>query len=216
MVRIGITVALSGLVAAAFAGTPASLHFLGTGKGGNLQISSDFGSNWLTVFSGELNVERCDVLEPSFYTYCTSANVYMLKDSCWDVDLLTTSSMPQNGSAVGWMVNGFAPTYHTSADIFAQALQAAVWEMSTETTGIYDVVSGSFVVRNADGSALDAGVYAIASFLTSSPGSSVATWYESHLNGDGHKLSQDLVAPVPEPTMLALLAPALLLRRRRK
>ncbi len=192
------------LAGAAYAGPP-QLHYLGTGKGIKAQVSLNSGGTYAEWFAGELNVERCDIVSGSFYTYCVNVVDDMdLTGNCWDVSLLGTNSLSPSGPEIGYLTNKYAPGINSSGtNAQARILQLVMWELLYETSSSLDLTAGSFQALNLDTTALSAADLSYASTLFTDVGSSVANYYQLNPSDPGNQPSQDLVNPVPEPGIVA-------------
>lgn len=197
----------------------ATMEFLGTGKGMNAMWSTNGGDDFKTTFAGELGVRLKDNGKQDFFGYCTSIDVFMQKDGPWGVTKLTTDSLKPNGNLVGGVVNSFADKVRMSgSDADAAAMQLVVWELVNEKSGTFDITKGTFRAKNEEGKQFGSDVLNAAKKYLSEGGKSTALWYVADRDKHDKPLSQDIVAPVPEPMSIGALAIGLagVLARRRK
>lgn len=196
------------------------MTYLGTVDGRQVKMSLNTGGSFSTVFAGELrlNLETAPSVDEIVVGYCADPRTYML-GSAWDLTITDSSVIPTVGARLGHIVNTYAPSLLLNGDDDgAMALQVAIWEILVETSATYDVTDGLFQAKKSDGNAFSAGELALINGILADNGSGVATYYQSALNGAGAPKSQSILAPVPEPATIGVLAigAAALLRKRRQ
>lgn len=196
-----------------------TLDILGTGKGKNVKISLDGGSDYDSVFAGELKLELVTGIESTrFRGLCTDADLRAPGGS-WGVQVLDTNSLAPNGARIAYLVNKYLPGITASgSNDEGRALQLVVWELSEESGGTFDLTDGSFRAKETNGNPLSAATVTWTATYLADLGSGVAPFYASNLDGQGRQLSQNMVAAVPEPGTIAAigLGLAAVLRRRRR
>jgi hypothetical protein len=196
------------------------LQFLGTGEGRNLQISTNSGSSFSTVFGGELRMKE---VSPTlnFTAFCADPKTGMISGP-FGTSELDSDVLGSRGLRAGYLINKYAPSIFNlpvgnERKDKALALQVALWEVLVDGSTSPNISGGSFRARNTDGSALNGNVANLVSNYLSDNGSDIARYYKSNLNSSGKPISQAVLTPVPEPgTMLALAAGLAAFARKRR
>lgn len=196
-----------------------TLDIIGTGKGKNTKISLNFGSDFDSVFSGELNLELVTGMGTTqFRGFCTDADLRAPGGS-WGVSILDTNSLHPNGSRIAYLVNKYLPGITASGtNDEGRALQLAIWELSEESSGTFDLSGGSFRASETNGNPLSAATLNWTQTYLADIGTGVGPFYASNLNSSGRQFSQNMVTAVPEPASIAAIGFGLaaVLRRRRR
>jgi len=195
------------------------MTYLGHEDGRQVRMSLNSGSSFSTVFAGELRLklETAPSIDEIVVGYCADPRTNM-SGSAWGLTITDSSVIPSVGARLGHIVNSYAPALLANGDDDgAMALQVAIWEILVETSATYDVTDGLFRAKKSDGNAFDAGELALINGILNDNGSGTAKYYQSALNGAGNPKSQSILAPVPEPATIGVLAvgAAALLRKRR-
>lgn len=205
----------------AFADT---MKFIETGYGRSAKISINGGDSYRNVFGGVLNMKYTGSTGSIILdAFCADPTVSMA-DGHFGVTRTDSSFRGTKGLHAGYLVNKYAPGIFTGGGSGANrdqafALQVALWEVLTESTGSYNVASGSFRVKNSDGTALTSSQKELINTYINDFGQQAATYYKAAVNNIGKPCSQSVITPVPEPasmTALALGFGAILRRRRKK
>lgn len=194
-----------------------TLQLTGTGKGGNVKVSLNSGGNYNSFFAGEMKLKlNTGSSVTNFSGFCTDSDIHV-SGSAWNVTITDTSNLDPNGARIANLVNTYLPGIIASgSNDQARALQLVIWELSEESSSTFDLTTGSFRAKSTDDGALSAGTLSAATTYLSNMGTSVAPFYMSGFNGN-NQLSQNMVAPVPEPASMGALALGVigLVRRRR-
>lgn len=215
---------VAGLALTALAGSTLAdtMKFIETKAGRNVKISLDHGSSYNSVFGGVLNMKYIGssgsvVLDG----FCADATVSMAS-GYFEVTKTTSAVRGQKGLFAGYLVNNHAQAIFTGGNSSqnrdkAMALQVALWEILTETSGTYNINAGKFRAKAAEGSFTTNQINLINSYL-GTYGQSAAEYYKAAVNQHGKPCSQSIIT-VPEPGTMAALAigiGAVLRRRIRK
>jgi hypothetical protein len=201
----GVSAQAANVAVSGFANGSKSVNVLLSNPNTALNLTTDAGG-----FSTSLNGGA------SFTTYCI--------DLYENISFGTTYSGYTLGAGA---LHAFANS-HAAADIgklFAEnnaittataqaAFQIAVWEIAYETTGLYNLDTGS--AKFSGGTAASSGALTMASSwlssLATTTNNSTTLWTLDSVETYGHQGHQDLAfaAAVPEPTTYAMLAGGLL------
>lgn len=197
------------------------MKFLGTKAGRNVKISLDHGSSFKSVFGGVMNMKYMGssgsvVLDG----FCADPTVAMASGN-FDVTKTTSAFLGQKGLFAGHLVNTYGQAIFNGGNGSqnrdkALAMQVALWEILTETSGTYNITNGKFRAQGADGAFTSNQLSLINSYL-GSYGQSAAEYYKAAVNSHGKPCSQSIIT-VPEPGTIAALALGLgaFIRRRLK
>lgn len=196
------------------------MTYLGTEDGRQIKMSLNSGSSFSTVFAGELRLklETAPSVDELVIGYCADPRTNM-SGSAWDLTISDSSGIASIGDRLGHIVNSYAPALLLNGDDDgAMALQVAIWEILVETSSSYDVADGLFQAKKSNGDAFSAGQLALINGILADDGTGVAKYYQSALKDNGSPASQSILAPVPEPATMGILAigAAALLRKRKQ
>jgi hypothetical protein len=216
--KFQLTLLLFGTLAAGAFAAP-TLDLMGVAKGMNTKISLNNGNNFDGVFAGEIKLKlTTNSGSKNFNGFCTDADIHVA-GSAWGVTISNTNSLHPNGNRIGNLVNTYLPAITAGGtNEQARALQLVIWELSEETGPTFSLTSGHFQAKEMDGSQLNASTLNWANTYLNNLNSGVSLFYASDFNHDNRQLSQNMVAPVPEPASIGILAIGVLglLKRRRK
>lgn len=220
--NIRLLVPCLGMLALASAASADTMKFLDTKAGRNVKISLDHGSTYQSVFGGVLNMKYMGssgsvVLDG----FCADATVSMAS-GYFEVTKTTSAVRGEKGLFAGYLVNSHAQAIFNGGNSNqnrdkAMALQVALWEILTETSGTYNINAGKFRAKAAEGSFTTNQMTLINEYL-GTYGQSAAEYYKAAVNSHGKPCSQSIIT-VPEPGSMAALAlgiGAVLRRRLRK
>lgn len=198
-----------------------TMKYLGSKAGRSVKISLNNGSSYNSVFGGVMNMKYTGstgsvVLDG----FCADPTVAMASGS-FDVTKTTSAIKGEKGLHAGYLVNNYAQAIFDGGTSSqnrdkALALQVALWEILTETTGTYNITTGKFRAKGADGDFTANQLSLINSYL-GTYGQSAAEYYKAAVDSHGKPCSQSIIT-VPEPGTIAALALGIgaILRRRAK
>jgi hypothetical protein len=163
LLGLTITLVLLGMIAAPVSAATIELKFDGVQNQAAIERTVDDGANWVTTEAGLFHFTRTGgTFGPTateIYTFCIEPLQYITAGNTYVYNVDALENAPTNiggmGSTKANLLRELYGKYYpvsTSAvsATLGRALQIATWEIVRETSGTYNVTSGTTRFRNSD------------------------------------------------------------------